>query len=239
MLMSTLTKYSRKTLLAIKPLAIGVLFLSLSLVKALAQQPPPGAVVLFSGKKTDIATNWYKRGTKTNAAWTFVSSQNAMRTTSYDIVSKKVFQDCILHVEFLIPSNASQRGNSGVFLKEGHEIQILDSYGISSPSKTECGAVYGQTSPLYNACFKPDSWQTYEIVFRAPRYDDAGNKIENAHMTVTQNGVLIQNNQNIPTRTDGETENNSTLSGPIRLQYHGSSVLFRNVWVLPLPAHGA
>jgi hypothetical protein len=241
----TLTNFGRRPVCVIVTLAACVVLVSLSAVTAHAQKPPPGATVLFSGNKKDITANWVEQGTTKPAGWLFVASEKAMQTTSYagmptsGIVSKQKFQDCLVHVEFLIPVGAPGQGNSGVGLQNLYEIQILESSGVTTPTVDDCGAVYGETSPLFNACLKPGAWQKYDIIFRAPRFDTLGNKIDDARMTVDQNGVVIQNNQDVfgPTGIGGTTE--SAQPGPITLQYHGSNVLFRNVWVFPLPSPGA
>jgi hypothetical protein len=143
------------------------------------------------------------------------------------------------------------RGNSGVYLQSRYEIQVLDSYGIREPGSGDCGAVYSQYAPLVNACKAPLQWQTYDIAFRAPRFDSGSHAMtEPARVTVLQNGILVQNSQviNGPTHVvkpkknaDGtvtppppSTDDLST-PGPIRLQFHGNTVAFRNIWIVPMP----
>ena len=131
------------------------------------------------------------------------------------------------------------RGNSGIGLQGVYEIQVLDSFGIAEPGTGDCGAVYNQTAPLTNACKAPLEWQSYNIIFRAARFKD-GKKSENARVTVFQNGILVQNNTEIPGGTGiGGEEPKTETDGPIVLQYHGNDVQFRNVWIKPLPEHGS
>ncbi|CEK13288.1 3-keto-disaccharide hydrolase [Chthonomonas calidirosea] len=207
--------------------------------------PPPGAknvVYLFTGKPNEIAENWVYRGSHQPAQWIF--DHGTMRPRGGDIISKQTFTDFHLHVEFWEPympnAHGQERGNSGVAPYGLYEIQVLDSYGIPDPGTGDCGAVYGQTAPLLNACKPPLQWQTYDIIFRAPRWDTNGKKIEDARVTVLQNGIVVQNNTIIPEPTGiayGRKEHPGP--GPILLQDHGSPVRFRNVWVIPLPEHGA
>lgn len=225
-------------------------------VPAQAQQPEPpaprdrapvpapearGLVVLFSGKESEVAANWLRHRSDQPAAWKVVDG--AMVTSGYNIVSKEKFTDFQLHVEFKVPympdKRGQSRGNSGVGLQERYEIQILDSYGIEKPGKGDCGALYSQAAPLVNACRPPREWQTYDISFRAPRFDAGGSKTENGRVTVVQNGVVVLNNQEITGTTGIAYEKENPRPGPIYLQFHNNTVEFRNVWVLPLPEQGS
>ena len=206
--------------------------------------PPPatkGVIVLFSGKAEEIAANFYKRGTTEDATWKVKGS--AVTAGGGDIVTKQKFTDFQLHVEFKTPdmpeARGQAKGNSGVFMQGRYEIQVLDSYGIADPGTGDCGALYGKAAPLANACKPPLEWQTYDILFRAPRFDAEGKQTENARITVLQNGITIQNNTVIPGPTWGETFGDLKDPGPIVLQDHGNPVQYRNVWVLPLPLQGA
>lgn len=206
--------------------------------------PPPdakGAVVLFSGKAEEVAANWYKKGSTDDAAWKI--EDGGMATAGGDIMSKQKFTDFYLHVEFRVPympeAKGQGRGNSGVFLQGRYEIQVLDSYGLADLGTGDCGSVYGKSAPLINACKKPLEWQSFDIFFRAPRFDEAGEMTEKARVTVLQNGVPVQNNVIIPDVTWGENFGPLSTPGPIVLQDHGTAVRFRNVWVLPLPQQGA
>ena len=123
-------------------------------------------------------------------------------------MTEETFTDFMLHLEFMTPdmpeATGQAKGNSGVFLQGRYEIQVLDSYGIKTPGKGDCGAIYNQFAPLVNACKPPLEWQTYDAVFRAPRVDDAGKIVEPARMTVLQNGLVIHNNVQLPGVTVGQ-----------------------------------
>jgi hypothetical protein len=209
-------------------------------------QPAPvpkvdGLVVLFSGKPEEVAANWRKNMSTQDAVWKV--KDGALQSGGGDIVSKQDFTDFQLHVEFKIPfepgSKDQGRGNSGVGLQSHYEIQVLNSYGYAVPGKGDCGAVYSQYAPLVNASRPPENWQTYDITFRAPRFGADGKLSEKARVSVIQNGITVQNNQEIngPTGIGGDRPLDKP--GPIYLQDHGHAVQFRNVWVLPLPAAGS
>ena len=203
---------------------------------------PKGAIALFSGKSEEISANWVKRGSEQPAAWKVIDG--AAVAGGGDIITKQKFADCQLHVEFKVPLMADkkgqQRGNSGVKLQGRYEIQILDSYGVSDPGTGDCGAVYTIAAPLVNACRPPEQWQTYDIVFRAPRTDTDGNVTDKGRVSVWLNGILVQNNTEIPKPTGNRPLDKEVgKPGPILLQDHGCKVQFRNIWILPLPAEGA
>lgn len=201
-----------------------------------------GIVVLFGGKEEDMKQNWHTMYSHQPANWKFVDG--IMEDRLNDIESNEKFQDFQLHVEFREPlmenEHGQGRGNSGVFLHGHYEIQVLDSYGIADPGRGDCGAVYDRAAPLINACKPPLQWQTYDITFRAPRYEN-GQMTEKARVTVVQNGIVVQNNTIIPSATDHEEKPGEDYSKPvgIRLQYHHAALHFRNIWVLPLPEKGA
>ncbi|MFW6437639.1 MAG: 3-keto-disaccharide hydrolase, partial [Armatimonadota bacterium] len=127
------------------------------------------------------------------------------------------------------------KGNSGVFLQGRYEIQVLDSYGWERPGLGDCGAIYNQHAPLVNACTPPEQWQSYDIIFRAPRLDEQGEVIEYPRMTVFQNGILIQNNAVLTGPTGGQLDEKVGEPGPLMLQDHGDLVSFRNIWLVHLP----
>lgn len=224
--------------------ACGLILLGTACVTHSAEKPKEPTktsekkIVLFSGKAEEISQNWENEGKP--AAWKLVDG--AMQAGGGSISSKQPFENFQLHVEFKVPympdKHGQERGNSGVYLDGRYEIQVLDSYGIADPGQGDCGAVYSQAAPLVNACKPPREWQTYDIVFRAPRYKD-GKKVENARVTVLQNNILIQNNQEITGPTAGGSDTDDDKPGPILLQDHGTPVEYRNVWIIPLPAQGA
>ncbi len=224
-------------------------------------QPIPvanGLKVLFSGSQADMEANWIQRGKP--ASWKI--EDGAMVSVGSDISTKETYTNYQLHIEFRVPympdKKGQARGNSGVFMQGRYEIQILDSYGVKEPGTGDCGAVYHQSGPLVNACKPPLQWQTYDIAYRAPRYDanERTKQIEPARVTVVQNGMVVQNDQVItglthivttpkpsstspanPPKPLPPPEDLST-PGPIRLQFHGNTVAFRNIWIIPLPDSG-
>jgi hypothetical protein len=202
--------------------------------------PPSDAEVLFDG--TDVS-KWMQRpgadGTPVDAKWKIVDGTMMVTPRSGDLLTREKFGDCQLHVEWQEPENitgAGQgRGNSGVFLMSRFEVQVLDSFQAPTYADGQAAALYGQWPPLVNPMRKPGDWQTYDIVFQAPKFD--GDKLlEPAYITVLFNGVLVHNHQKlngptghqvvIPyTRMDAEDH--------IYLQDHGANnpVRFRNIWV--------
>jgi hypothetical protein len=129
-----------------------------------------------------------------------------------------------------MPVATSQgRGNSGVYIQNRYEIQILDSFGLA-PGTGDCGAIYRQVAPKLNMCLPPLTWQTYDIDFTAPKWD-GNKKTANARITVKLNGVTIHDNQEIKTKT-GAGKPEGPQPGPIQLQNHGNPVFFRNVWIV-------
>jgi hypothetical protein len=202
------------------------------------QPVPPGVQVLFDGKDLH---NWVKRGDGKPAEWKV--EDGAMIARGGDIMTKDKFQDYQLHVEFMTPympdAHGQARGNSGVYMQSRYEIQVLDSYGKARPGKGDCGAVYNQSAPLVNACKPALRWQTYDIVYRAPRFVD-GKLTEHPRVTVMQNGVLIQNNTEIGGNTVSSVMGDDPATpGPILLQDHGNTVKYRNIWIMPLPEKGS
>lgn len=144
--------------------------------------------------------------------------------------------DFRLHVEFrvpLMPSASGQaRGNSGVYIQQRYEVQILDSFGLAS-GDNDCAALYRQQAADQNLCFPPLSWQTYDIEFRAARWDESGRKIANARITVWHNGVPVHWLREIKAKT-GAGQAETPEPRPILFQNHGDPVRFRNVWIVDL-----
>jgi hypothetical protein len=185
----------------------------------LGAKPPAGALVLFDGTNADAWQNGHMDERKLLAAGT---------------KSKQTFGDFALHVEFRTPfkpaARGQGRGNSGVYLQDRYECQVLDSFGLKGENN-EAGGIYTISKPLLNMCFPPLSWQTYDIDFTAARYDAEGKKTANARATVRLNGVLVQDNVEIPKPTGGG-QPEKPEPGSIQLQGHGNPVFYRNIWVL-------
>jgi len=161
----------------------------------------------------------------------------AMEVAGGDLRTKQAFGDYRLHAEFkvpLLPSDVSgqNRGNSGVYLQERYEVQILDSYGDTTPADNEAGAIYTRKAPDVNAARPPETWQAYDIWFRAARYDAAGTKVSDARVTVVWNGKVVHRDFAIPGVTGGSIPEGPS-TGAIRLQDHGNAVQFRNIWIQP------
>ncbi len=197
----------------------------------LSVTPPKGAVVLFDGKAEQMRSNWYARRSTEPAGWT-VDDKGVATPNKRDISSKQEFGDCYLHVEFCEPLTGD--GNSGVGMHGRYEIQILNSYG-RKPEAHECGAFYSQTPPKAIVSKPAGEWQTYDIFFRAPRFDATGKLVENARATVYQNNVLIHEKQEFkgPTGIQYEQYKGEVPKGPIVLQGDHDTVQFRNVWIVP------
>jgi hypothetical protein len=183
-------------------------------------KPPAGAIVLFDGK----SANEWKDGKLDDRGLL------AAGTTS-----KREFQDFTLHVEFLLPfkplGRGQDRGNSGVYLQDRYEVQVLDSFGLKGENN-ECGGIYGKARPKVNMCFPPLVWQTYDIDYRAARFDAAGKKLQNALLTVKHNGVPIHENFEVAGGTTASGKPEGSSPGPIQLQGHGNPVFYRNIWVV-------
>jgi hypothetical protein len=193
--------------------------------------PPSDAIVLFDG--TDMS------------AWTNADTwkvENGVVTIDPkgpgSIDTKQSFGDCQLHVEWAEPEvvkgSGQGRGNSGVFLASRYEVQVLDSYHNKTYFDGQCGAIYKQYPPLVNVNRKPGEWQTYDIIYEAPKFDSDGKVTKPAYVTVLQNGVLVQNHSEIQGSTSyfkpPEYEAHPEKQ-PISLQNHGNPVKYRNIWV--------
>jgi hypothetical protein len=205
---------------------------------AISSRMPTGAISLYSGKADDLRANWYRRGTQSPPNWS-VSGDGIATPRGADITSKQEFGDCYLHVEFRTPADARgnpvSSGNSGVGLQGRYEIQILSSYG-SRPEAHGCGALYSQKAPRLNASKRAGEWQSFDLIFRAPRLDANGQVSEQPRVTLFQNGVLIQNNEsfNGPTGIQYGDFRGQPKTGPLVLQGDHDPVQFRSIWIVPL-----
>ena len=194
-----------------------------------------GKVVLFDGSNFDA---WAPLSNGGAVAWQLVGDGSMLVVPgSGNIVTKQKFDDIFLHIEYKTPTlpasvTGQERGNSGIYLHSSYEMQVLDSFGLP-PEIDGCGAVYQVKAPLAVACFGEDTWNTYEIEFKAPRFDGQGKKLSNAlFVNVTLNGVLVQMNTEAPdSTTSGQPE--APGPQPLMLQDHNNSDSFRNIWVIP------
>lgn len=195
------------------------------------QPPPADAVILFDGSSLN---GWITRDGKP-VGWKLDPAEKTVTVQpgTGDIVSKKTFGDAQLHVEFMEPKtegHGQDRGNSGVYLHGRYEVQVLDSFNNETYPDGQCGAVYKQYVPLVNACRPAEQWQTYDIVFHAPKFDGSGKKSAPGRVTVIHNGVLIQDNVELQGPTGGAMGEEEKPTGPLLLQEHGHLVKYRNVW---------
>jgi hypothetical protein len=198
-----------------------------------AQPPAPApsdAVILFDSGDMDAWT-----GVKD---WKF---EDDYAVVGSNVKTKQKFGDCQLHLEFATPAEVSGegqgRGNSGVYLMDRYELQILDSYENKTYFDGQCGAIYKQRPPLVNASRKPGEWQTYDVFFRAPRFNEDGTLKSPAAITALHNGVLIHNDFELQGGTFYDrppSYSKHALREPIQLQFHGNPVRFRNIWIRDL-----
>jgi len=194
--------------------------------------PPSDAVVLFDG--SDLSK--FNGGER----WKIENGYAICRGGG--IQTKESFGDCQLHIEWASPSEVSGagqgRGNSGVYLMGKYEVQILDSYENETYFDGQCGAIYKQQPPAVNVCRPPGEWQTYDIIFRGPRFDSDGKLLKPAYVTVLHNGVLIQDHFEIQGTSawDSPPEYEPHAQRlPLDIQNHGNPVRFRNIWIREIP----
>lgn len=203
--------------------------------------PPSDAVVLFDGK--DLS-KWESVRGGGAAAWQVSDGVVTVVAKTGDIRTRETFGDCQLHIEWATPAEVKGegqgRGNSGVFLQNRYEVQVLDSYQNPTYYHGQAGAIYKQHAPLVNASRKPGEWQTYDIIFHAPRFDASGKLVKPGTLTVIHNGVLIQDHADIKGTTthQGGPKQETHGDGPIRLQDHGNPMRFRNIWIRKLGTKG-
>ena len=192
----------------------------------LGAKPPAGAVVLFDS--------------------TSVDEFPGAKMTPDDLLmvpatSKRRFGDFQLHLEFRTPfmptARGQGRGNSGVYLQNHYEVQILDSFGLEG-ANNECGGIYSLQEPAVNMCYPPLAWQTYDIRFKGPRFE-GGKKTEHPRVTIEHNGVNIYRDFEITKITPGGDKHGETADGPLFLQDHSNPVVYRNIWVVPSTGHAA
>jgi Domain of Unknown Function (DUF1080) len=207
---------------------------------------PSDAIILFDGKNLDQWVN-----TKDSMAAKWILSDNVMTVnkSTGDIQTRSSFTDFQLHIEYRIPVNITgsgqARGNSGIFLAAlpwgagGYELQVLDNYKNTTYVNGQVGSMYKQAVPLANACKKPGEWQTYDVIWTAPKFSKEGILTSLARVTVFHNGVLVQNNTTLLGDTPYIGQPTYRLHGPapIKLQAHGDKsepISYRNIWLRPL-----
>ncbi|WP_026770470.1 DUF1080 domain-containing protein [Asinibacterium sp. OR53] len=208
---------------------------------------PSDAIVLFDGTSLD---EWEAvKNPAPGKNWKLVHHIMTVDKSVGDIQTKKTFTDFQLHIEYRIPANITgtgqARGNSGVFLASipfgagGYELQVLDNYNNSTYVNGQAGSIYKQSPPLVNACRKPGEWQSYDVIWTAPRFNEDGTLKSPARATVFHNGVLVQNNTELKGDTPyiGQPSYHKHGPAPIKLQAHGDKsepLSYRNIWLRPL-----
>lgn len=204
-------------------------------------QAPEDAIILFDGKDKELS-EWISDKRGSEIKWIVTDDYLEVEEKTGGIHTKRDFGNCQLHIEWRTPEvvkgNGQSRGNSGVFLMGVYELQILDNYRNETYADGQAGSIYGQYPPLVNVCREPGKWQSYDVIFMRPIFDDKGNVVREARITVLQNGVVVQNNVAIKGRTAHKKVARyrpHPEKGPIRLQDHGNPTRFRNIWIRELP----
>jgi hypothetical protein len=208
--------------------------------------PPSDAIILFDGKNED---EWVLVRDKSPANWIVADGLLTVNKAGGSIETKRTFKNYQLHVEWRVPANITgsgqARGNSGVFLAStglgdsGYELQVLDPYQNKTYVNGMAGSIYKESIPLVNPGRKPGEWQTYDVVWTAPTFNDDGSLKTPAYVTVFFNGVLVQNHFQLTGQTlyIGKPFYKAYTSAPIKLQAHGDKsepLSFRNIWVREL-----
>ena len=195
--------------------------------------PPSDATVLFGGSNT---SSW-EAVNGGEIKWQISNGALQVAPGSGSIQTREKFSSVQLHLEWRSPSivqnNGQDRGNSGVILMERYEVQILDSFNNPTYANGQAASIYKQHIPLVNASKEPGAWQTYDIVFMAPAFDESGQVVQPATLTVFHNGVLAQNNVSVKGSTTfiGQPSYKAHGAASIVLQDHRSPVQYRNIWV--------
>ena len=203
----------------------------------LGTAPPSDAIVLFGG--SDLSQ--WQLGNGSPSKWTIADGAFTVAKGTGDLKTKRAFGDCQLHVEWRTPTRiegkGQGRGNSGVFLQARYEVQVLDSYNNPTYSNGQAASIYKQHIPLVNASRQPGEWQTYDIIFRAPRFAEDGSVSRPAFLTVLHNGVLVQDHAEIKGATvyiGPPSYQRHSAKEPLMLQDHGNPVSYRNIWIREL-----
>lgn len=207
---------------------------------------PSDAIVLFDGTNLN---EWMNAKDSSAATWVLHDGVMTVNKQTGDIMTKKSFSSYQLHIEYQIPSditgNGQARGNSGIFLAAlpwgagGYELQVLDNYNNKTYTNGQVGSMYKQAAPLANACRPPGEWQTYDVIWTAPVFNQNGQLVSPARVTALHNGVLVENNFTLLGDTPyiGYPSYRAHGPAPIKLQSHGDPskpISYRNIWVRPL-----
>lgn len=195
-------------------------------------KPPSDAIILFDGK--DLSA-WIGQDGKTP---NWIVGGGVMTVNKGGILTKQEFGDIQLHLEWASPTppkgTGQDRGNSGVYFQGAYEVQVLDSFGNETYTNGMAGAIYEQSPPMVNAARHAGEWQTYDVVFHAPRFDSAGKVVKRPVITVFWNGVLVQDHVEVEHPTRAAIRDTDHPKGPLFLQDHNHPVKYRNIWVREL-----
>lgn len=208
-----------------------------------ASKAPSDAVVLFDGK--DLR-EWVSVAAPDQPAnWTVGNGVFTVRPGSGDIQTRRLFTDYQLHIEWRVPASlkgtGQAKGNSGVFLAStgsgsGYEIQVLECANNKTYANGQAASIYKQYMPLVNACAPAGEWQTFDVIWTAPRFAKDGSLLKPAYVTALHNGVVVQHHAALQGATVYAGSPSYSMHGPapIKLQDHGDTVSFRHIWVRPL-----
>lgn len=197
---------------------------------------PSDAVVLYDGK--DLSAWQHLDGSESQ--WELNEGYFTVKPGTGNLKTRDTFGDIQLHIEWAAPTEVQgtgqNQGNSGIFLQERYEIQVLDSYTTETYANGQAGAIYKQHIPLVNANRPPLVWQSYDIIYRAPKFDENGEVLVPAKLTALHNGVLIQDNVLLwgPTEYKGLPVYKPHGKASLMLQDHGNPVRYRNIWIREL-----
>ncbi|MEI6680153.1 MAG: DUF1080 domain-containing protein [Mariniphaga sp.] len=202
---------------------------------------PSDAIVLFDGTSESLIQNW-SNGKGEAPTWNVADNCMTIVKGGGGIKTKMEFEDYQLHIEWRTPeivdpeSKSQGRGNSGIFMQDRYELQVLDNYENRTYRNGQAGSFYKQCPPLVNVCKKPGEWQTYDVIWTAPRFKADSTLFSPAHATVLQNGVLVQNNAQLSGPTEYIGIPKYKFHGPaaIALQDHGNPISYRNIWIRKL-----
>lgn len=203
----------------------------------MSSSAPADATVLFGGETLEA----WEHPDGDAPGWTVQNGAMEVEPGSGSLQTKEGFGDMQLHLEWRAPTpptgDGQNRGNSGVFLMGRYEVQVLDSYENTTYPDGQAAALYGQYPPLVNAMRPPGEWQTYDIIFRRPRFDEDGSVVTPARATVFHNGILVQDHVELTGPTghyDRPPYESHAPRAPLQLQDHGDRVRFRNIWLREL-----